>query len=117
VKLKPEALNFNQAGGHDRRRQVAVQARGGRSVEPVGRVGEPGINVLTAGGQDQPEEPVVATGGLGLKQVKVVLLAFDRAFGTGAGIAMSLPAGGVSRDKRMEAVVLFGIGVDDPAIG
>ena len=35
----------------------------------MGGVSEPGINVLTASGQDQAKEPAVAASSLGLQQV------------------------------------------------
>jgi hypothetical protein len=73
--------------------------------------------MLTAGGQDNPEEPTVTAGGLSLQEMKVVFLAFDGALGTRAGILMALPEEAGSGDERVEPVVVFGIGVDDAAIG
>jgi hypothetical protein len=51
-----------------------------------------------------------------LEQVEVVLFAFDRAFGTGAGIAVSLPEGTISGDEGVEAIVFLGIGIDNSAV-
>ena len=59
---------------------------------------EPGIDVLTEGRERQAKEPTVATGRAGLKQVKVVLLALDRAFSRGASVGMKLPEVAVSGD-------------------
>ena len=86
------------------------------SRKPAGRVREPGINVLTASGQDQAKEPTLPTSGFGLKQEVVILLAFDGAFGTGTSVAMGLEEVTVSGDKGMETIVLFGIGVNDATI-
>ena len=88
-----------------------------RLVEAVGAVVQPSVNVLTTGSQDNPEEPAVATGGLSLKEMEVVFLAFDGAFGTSAGSLVAQPERTGSGDEGMEAVVDFGIGVDDAAIG
>ena len=76
----------------------------------------PGINVLTASGQDQAKEPALPTSGLGLKQEEVILFTFDGAFGTGTSITMALEKVTVSRDEGMKAVILSGIGVNDAAI-
>ena len=67
----------------------------------------PGINVLTTGGQDHPEEPAVATSGSGLQEMKIVLLAFDGAFGTRASSTVTLPQIRASGNERMKAVVLW----------
>lgn len=77
---------------------------------------EPGIDVLAHGGQHEPEEPTVTPGGAGLKQMEIVLLALDRAFGAGAGILMALPKVTIPGDEGMESVVLLRIGVDDSAV-
>ena len=82
----------------------------------MGGVSEPGINVLAASGQDQAKEPTLPTRGLDLQQVEVILLAFDRTFGTGTSITMGLEEVTVSRDKGMETIVFFGIGVNDATI-
>lgn len=73
--------------------------------------------MLSHGRQNDPEEPTVSASGLGLEQVKIVLFTFDRAFSTGAGIAVTLPEIAVSGDQGMEAVVVLGIGIDDPTVG
>jgi hypothetical protein len=52
-----------------------------------------------------------------LEEVEVVLFAFDGAFGTGASIPVTLPEVTVSGDESMEAVVVLGIGIDDPTVG
>ena len=88
-----------------------------RLVEAVGAVMEPSVNVLTTGSQDNPEEPAVAAGGFSLEEVEVVFLAFDGALGTRAGILVTLPERTGSGDEGVEAVVVFGIGVDDPTVG
>ena len=73
--------------------------------------------MLATGSQDDAEEPALPASGFGLKQVKVVLFAFDGAFGTRAGITMAMEKVAVSRDEGMKAVILLGIGIDDPTIG
>ena len=78
---------------------------------------EPGIHVLADGGKCEAEEPAVTTSGAGLQQVKVVLFALDGAFGTGTSIDVQLPEITVSGDVRVQAIVIFGISIDNPAIG
>lgn len=78
---------------------------------------QPGINVLAHRGQHDAEKPTVPTSSFGVEQVKVILFAFDGAFGTRAGIAVTLPEVRVSGDEGVEAVVLFGVGIDDPTVG
>ena len=80
-------------------------------------MGEPSINVLTAGGQSETEEPAVAARGASQKQVEVVLFAFDGTFSTGASVSVKLPKDTVSRDGGVQAIIVFGIGIDDAAIG
>ena len=87
-----------------------------RLGEPVSGVVAPSVNMLATGGQDNPEEPTIAAGGLSLKELEVIFFAFDGTFGTRPGILMTLPEDRVSGDERMEAVVFFGIGVDDATI-
>ena len=77
----------------------------------------PGANVLTHGGEHDAEEPAVAASGAGLKEMEIVLLAFDGAFGTGAGVFVEVPEVAISGDESVEAIVLLGIGVEDAAVG
>ncbi len=86
-------------------------------VRPLGAVSDPGVDVLAHCGEHHAEEPAVAAGGVRLQEVEVVLLAFDRAFGAGAGVLMALPEVAVSGDQGMEAIVLLGVGVDDATVG
>jgi hypothetical protein len=76
----------------------------------------PSIDVLTHRGQDSTEEPAFPPRCAGVGQVEIVLFAFDRAFGAGAGVLMQLPESGVSGDERMPAIVLLGVGIDDAAL-
>ena len=78
---------------------------------------EPGVDVLAHCGQDDTKEPAVATSSARLKQKKVILFAFDRAFGARACILVYLPEGAVSGDESVQAIVLLGIGIDDAAVG
>ena len=80
-------------------------------------MGQPSVDVLAHGGQDETKEPPVTASGFGCKQVEVVLLALDRTFGTGTGILMAMPQDRVSGNEGVEAVIFFGVGVDDPAVG
>ncbi len=84
--------------------------------EPVGGVDQPSINVLTHSGQDQAEEPTIAASGLGLEQVAVIFLALDGAFGARASIEVALPEDTIPGNEGVEAVVFFGVGINDPAI-
>ena len=86
------------------------------SVQAVSGVDQPGIDVLAHRGQHEPEKPAVPASGAGLEEEEVILLAFDRAFGAGAGVLMTLPKVAVPGDEGMESEVLFGIGVDDSAV-
>ena len=52
-----------------------------------------------------------------MKKVEVIILAFDGALGARPGILVAQPERTGSGDEGMEAVVDFGIGVDDAAIG
>jgi hypothetical protein len=54
--------------------------------------------VLTHGGEHGAEEPAVAASGAGLAEMEIVLLAFDGAFGTGAGIFVEVPEVTISGD-------------------
>ena len=72
--------------------------------------------MLTHSGQDQAKEPAFSASGLGQQEVKVVLFAFDRAFGTRAGITVALPEVTISGDQGMKPIVLLGIGVNDPSV-
>ena len=87
------------------------------SVQAVGGIDEPGIDVLAHGGQDEAKEPAFTASGAGLEKQKVVFFAFDRAFGAGASIEVCLPEVAFSGDESMQTVVLLGIGVEDAAIG
>ena len=80
-------------------------------------MGQPGVDVLTHSGQDQPEEPAFAASGARLKQAKVKLLALDGTLGAGATVFVELPQVTIPGDEGMQAVVFLGIGVDDAAIG
>jgi hypothetical protein len=73
--------------------------------------------VLTHSREHDAEEPAVAASGVSLKEMEIVLLAFDGAFGTGAGVFVEVPEVAVSGDERVEAIVLLGVGVDDAAVG
>ena len=86
------------------------------SVQAVRSIDEPGVDVLAHRGQDDAKEPAVTASGARLEEHKVVLFAFDRSFGTGARIQVTLPEQAVSRDEGMQAVVLFRIGEEDAAI-
>jgi hypothetical protein len=85
--------------------------------EPVGGVDKPGVNVLTHRGKNDPKEPPIPASGFGPQQIKVVLFAFDGAFGTRTGITMALPQDAVSRDEGMKPIIVLGIGIDDPTVG
>ena len=87
------------------------------SVEPVGGVDQPSVNVLAHSSQHQAEEPSVTASSASMEKVKVILLALDGAFGAGAGILVTLPEVAISGDDGMETVVFLGIGVDDTTIG
>ena len=78
---------------------------------------KPSANVLAHGGEHDPEEPAIAASGAGLKEMEIVLLAFDRAFGTGAGVFVEVPEVAISGDESVEAIFLLGIGVEDAAVG
>ena len=77
---------------------------------------KPGVNVLTHRGKDDPKKPPIPTSGFGPQQIKVVLLAFDRTFGTGTSVTMGLEEVAIPGDKGVEPIVLFGIGVNDATI-
>jgi hypothetical protein len=87
------------------------------SVQAIGGMDQPGIDVLAHGSQHEAEEPAVTASGAGLEQAEVILFAFDGALGTGAGILVALPEVTIPGDEGMESVVLLGIGVDDPPVG
>ncbi|NIN65005.1 MAG: hypothetical protein GTO63_09950, partial [Anaerolineae bacterium] len=67
--------------------------------------------------QEDAKEPAVTASGARLEEKKVVLFAFDRAFGARACILVYLPEGALSGDEGVQPIVLLGIGVDDAAIG
>ena len=73
--------------------------------------------MLAHSSQHDAEEPTVTTSGACLEEEEVVLFAFDRAFGAGAHILVTLPEVAFSGDEGMQSIVLLGIGVDDPTIG
>ena len=83
----------------------------------IGGIDAPGINVLAHRGEHGAEKPTVSASGTGLKEHKVVLFAFDGAFGAGARIFVTLPERTVPGDEGMQAIVLLGVSVDDAAIG
>jgi len=103
-------------GGIQARQSRLVCGINARSQSAKGSE-EPGIDMLAHGGESKAEEPAVTARGTSLEQVKVVLFAFDRAFGTGAGVGVKLPKVTLSRDASVQAVILLGIGVDDSTIG
>ncbi len=78
---------------------------------------QPGIDMLAHSGQHKPEEPTVATGGAGVEQVEIMLLALDGTLGTGTSILMALPEVTIPGDEGMQAVVFLGIGINDPTVG
>jgi hypothetical protein len=51
-----------------------------------------------------------------LEQVKIVLFAFNGAFGARTGITVALPEGSIAGEEGVEAVVFMRVGIDDPAI-
>jgi len=76
-----------------------------------------GIDVLAHSGQEDTKEPAVAASGACLEKQKVILFAFDRAFGARACILVYLPESAVSGDEGVQAIVLLGISIDDTAVG
>lgn len=73
--------------------------------------------MLAHSSQHQAEEPTGTTGSSGLQESEVILLAFDGAFGTGARVLMGVPEVAISRDERVQAIVLLRVGVDDASVG
>ena len=66
---------------------LSCQASAKGSVKKVvSGMDAPSINVLTHSGEHKAEKPTVPASGASLQEHKVVLFAFDRAFGTGASI-------------------------------
>lgn len=78
------------------------------SVQAVGSVSNPSAQVLTHGGEHDAEEPAVAVSGAGFKEMEIVLLAFDGAFGTGAGVFVKVPEDAISGNESVEAIVCLG---------
>ena len=87
------------------------------SVQAVGSVSHPSTDMLTHRGEHDTEEPAVAASGAGLAEMEVVFLAFDRSFSARAGIFVKIPEQATSGDRRVKAIVLLGVGVDDATIG
>ena len=85
-------------------------------METLGGVNQPSVDVLTHSSEHHTEEPAVTTSGASLEQAAVVLLALDRTLGTRAALGVALPKVAIPGDKGVQAKVLLGIGVDDPAI-
>ena len=86
------------------------------SVETLGGVNQPSVDVLTHCGEHHTEEPAVTTSSAGETQAEVVLLALDRTFGTRAALGVAAPEVAIPGDKGVQAKVLLRIGVDDPSI-
>jgi hypothetical protein len=77
-------------------------------MQAVGGVSNPSANVLTHGSEHDAEEPAVAASGVSLKEMEIVLFAFDGAFGTGAGVFVEVPEVAIPGDERVEAIVSLG---------
>ena len=87
------------------------------SIQAVGSVSDPGADVLAHGGEHDAKEPTVAAGGASFAEMEVILLALDRAFGTGAGVFVEVPENAISGNQGVKAIVLLGVGVDDTTVG
>ena len=81
---------------------VSCQAAVNGSVRKVvSGIDAPSINVLTHSSEHDTEKPTVPAGGTGQQEHKVVLFAFDGAFGAGASILVTLPERTVPGDEGM----------------
>ena len=88
----------------------------GGSVERLGGVNQPSVDVLTHRGEHHTEEPTVTTSSPGKAQAEVVLLALDGTLSTRAAFGVAPPEIAIPGDKGVQAKVLLRIGVDDATV-
>jgi hypothetical protein len=60
-------------------------------AQPIAGVNLPGVNVLAHSSKYDAKEPAGSACSARLEQMEVVLLPFELALGTGAGILLALP--------------------------